>query len=162
MAQNGGAARARLLRMLAWWSSLFALWMLFTSVWSWQIAVWGAGLSGVAAVSADVVARLGLPGTRGRWEWCRELGPATVAVAVDFVIITGVLVRAIASRRREAGTFLSDDSAAGEGLLAAGRRAWVETVATLSPNCYVVDVSPDSGRRLIHDLRPYRSSERPS
>lgn len=162
MADNSGAARAALLRVLACWSPLFALWMLFTGEWTWQIAAWGAGLSLAAAVTGDAVARLGLPGVQGRWGWCRELGPAAAAVPVDFGIITRVLVRAVISRTRKAGRFLSDDSTAGGGNLAAGRRAWVELVATLSPNCYVVDVSPDSGRRLIHDLLPRRSSERPS
>jgi hypothetical protein len=38
----------------------------------------------------------------------------------------------------------------------------VELVATWSPNCYVIDISPESGRRLLHDLRPHRASEQPS
>lgn len=162
MADRDGGMRASLLRLLGWWPPLFALWMLFVGEWSWQIAVWGAGLSLIAAASGDIVARLGLPCTRGRWGWWREGVSAAGAVVVDFGIITRVLVGAIVRRRRDAGTFRRDLSAAGQGPLAAGRRAWVELAATWSPNCYVVDISPESGRRLIHDLRPQRSSELPS
>lgn len=162
MADDDGGMRAFLLRLLGWWPPLFALWMLFVGEWSWQIAVWGAGLSLIAAAARHIVARRGLPGTRGQPGWWREGASAAAAVVVDFGIITGVLAGAIARRRRQAGTFRWDLSAAGQGPLAAGRRAWVELAATWSPNCYVVDISPESGRRLVHDLRPHRSSELPS
>lgn len=162
MPGKDGAMRASPLRVLGWWPPLFALWMLFAGEWSWQVGVWGAGLSLIAAVSGNIVARHGLPGTRGRWGWWREGVSAAGAVVADFGIVTGVLAGAIAGRRREAGTFRQDVSAAGTGPLAAGRRAWVELAATWSPNCYVVDISPESGRRLVHDLRPHRSSEEPS
>lgn len=156
------AVSARVLRLLRWWPPLFALWMLFVGDWSWLIAVWGAAMAMVAAVSAELVGAEGLLDVRGRWSWCRELGPATLAVLVDFWIIVRVLATSIAAGRREAGTFLEDASASGQGPEPAGRRAWVELVATWSPNCYVLDISPDSGRRLIHDLRPHRPSELPS
>ena len=162
MTGKGGVLRTGVPRVLRWWPPLFALWLLFAGEWSWQVGVWGAGLSLIAAVAGNVVARRGLPGTRGRWGWWREGGSAAGAVAVDFGIVTRVLADAITARRREAGTFRRDLSAAGQGPLAAGRRAWVELAATWSPNSYVVDISPESGRRLIHDLRPHRSSELPS
>lgn len=162
MADKDGGTRASLLRLLGWWPPLFALWVLFAGEWSWQIAVWGVGSSLIAAAAALSVARRGLPGTRGQWAWWREGASAAAAVVVDFGIITRVLAGAIARRRRDAGTFRWDLSAAGQGQLAKGRRAWVELAATWSPNCYVVDISPESGRRLIHDLRPQRSSELPS
>ncbi len=162
MAGQRSAFPARLRRALPWWPPLFALWLLFAGEWTWQVALCGAGLSLVAAISGGAVAARGLPGTRVRWRWCRELASAAAAVVADFGIVTAVLAGALARRRRHAGTFREDHSAAGPGRLAAGRRAWVELVATWSPNCYVIDISPQSGRRLIHDLRPHRPSEQPS
>jgi hypothetical protein len=69
---------------------------------------------------------------------------------------------AIATGRRRLGAFGEDRSAAGSGELPAGRRAWVTLVATWSPNCYVLDIDPETGRRLVHDLEPHRLSEQPA
>lgn len=161
--QGGRAASwSRGVRLAGWWLPLFALWLLLVGQWSWLVGIWGAGMSLVAAVSAGAVVSQGLLDVRGRWGWCREAGPAAAAVVADFVIVTAVLVRAIGSRRRRVGVFRQDASASGTGPLAAGRRAWVELVAGWSPNCYVIDISAESGRRLVHDLRPHRPSERPS
>ncbi|MFB4305030.1 hypothetical protein [Actinomadura sp. GTD37] len=157
-----GTVPARMLRVARWWPPLFALWMLFVGDWSWLIGVWGAAMAFIAAVGAELVVAQGLLDVRGRWRWCRELGPATLAVLTDFGIVVRVLATCVATGRREAGTFLHDAGASGRGPEPAGRRAWTTLIATWSPNSYVLDISPDSGRRLIHDLRPHRSSERPS
>lgn len=162
MGSEDAPVRPRVRRVLRWWPPLFALWMLFVGDWSWQIGVWGAAMALVAAVSADLVAAVGLLDARGRWGWARELGSAAVALIVDFGLLVQVLVTSIAARRHEVGVFLEDTSTSGTGPLPAGRRAWVELVAGWSPNCYVIDISPDSGRRMIHDLRPRRQSELPS
>lgn len=162
MASETAAVLARVRRLLRWWPPLFALWMLFVGEWSWLIAVWGAVMALAAAVSAELVVAEGLLDVRERWRWCRELGPAAIAVLVDFGIIVHVLARSIVTGRREPGVFLEDASAAGRGPEAAGRRTWVVPVTGWSPNCYVLDISPVTGRRLPHDLRPHRSSELPS
>lgn len=162
MTDESGGKRTGWPGMLRWWPPLFVLWMLFVGEWSWLIGFWGAGMALAAAAGAEIVAREGMLDVRGRWSWCRELGPAAAAVVVDLAILARELAAAIFARRRHAGVFLEDAGMAGSGASAAGRRAWVEFVATWSPNCYVVDVSPETGRRLIHDLRRHRPSERPS
>lgn len=154
--------RPRPARLLTWWVVLFALWLLFAGQWSGLIAAWGAGLALVAALGGEVVAGQGLLSVRWRPGWLRELGPALVAVVVDFLIITRALAVAIATGRRRLGAFGEDRSAAGSGELPAGRRAWVTLVATWSPNCYVLDIDPETGRRLVHDLEPHRLSEQPA
>ena len=154
--------RARPARLLAWWVVLFALWLLFAGQWSWLIAAWGAGLALVAALSGEVVAGQGLLSVRWRPDWLRELGPALAAVVVDFLIISRALVVAMVIGRRRLGTFRQDRSTAGLGELPAGRRAWVTLVATWSPNCYVLDIDPETGRRMVHDLEVHRLSEQPS
>jgi hypothetical protein len=140
---------------------LFALWLLFAGQWSWLVAVWGAGLALVAALGGEVVARQGLLSTGWRPAWLREVGPALVAVVVDFLIVTRALAVAIATGRRRLGVFRQDSSAAGSGELPSGRRAWVALVATWSPNCIVLDIDPQTGRRLVHDLEPHGLSEQP-
>jgi hypothetical protein len=163
VAQDGTVTRQRGIRWVVWWVVLFGLWLLFAGEWSWLVAAWGAGLSLIATVGAGVVARQGLFDARGRWSWVRELGSAAVAVVVDFAILTRALAGAVIEGRRERGLFIEDaSSAAGHAPLAAGRRAWVTLVATWSPNCYVVDIDPDSGRRIIHDLQSHRASELPA
>ena len=42
------------------------------------------------------------------------------------------------------------------------RRAWLALLAGYSPNAYLVDVYPDTGTALLHDLVPRRSSEEPA
>ncbi|MDQ3826289.1 MAG: hypothetical protein M3319_15450 [Actinomycetota bacterium] len=148
-------------RLLAWWILLFALWLLFAGQWSWLIALWGAGLALVAAFGGEVVAGQELLSVRWRPGWFRELGPALAAVVVDFLIVTRALAVAIATGRRRLGEFREDRSTAGPGKLSAGRRAWIELVTTWSPNCYVLDIDPETGRRLLHDLEAHRVSEQP-
>lgn len=117
-----------------------------------MIAAWGAGLALVAALSGEVVAGQGLLSVRWRPDWLRELEPALVAVVVDFLIIIRAFAVAMVIGRQRLGTFRQDRSAAGLGELPAGRRAWVTLVATWSPNCYVLDIDPETGRRTVHDL----------
>lgn len=161
---EGAVPGMRRLRRLLWCPVLFALWLLFAGETSWLVAVWGIGGSLIAMVGVEAVVRRGLLRVRGQWRWIRELGPAALAVPVDFVVITVTLFASLRRRRRDqlaVGGFRRDDSAGGERPVDVGRRAWVATVATWSPNCYVIDIAPDSGRRLIHDLHSRRASELP-
>lgn len=141
---------------------LFALWLLFVGQWSWLIGAWGAGLALVATFGAEVVAGQGLLSVRWRPGWLRELGPAAAGVVVDFLVVTRALTVAVVTGRRRLGVFREDRSAAGSGELPTGRRAWVELVAGWSPNCYVLDIDPATGRRLVHDLVARPSSEQPA
>lgn len=149
------------LRILLWFLSLYALWWWLVGTWSPWNAVWGAGLAGLGAVAALVT---GGPGRRrgpGR-RWPQELGRAVLQVPLDFAVLVAVLARAVVrGDRGPHGSFLAR-STRETGSHAASRRAWVTLLATLSPNAYVVDLDADSGRALVHDLRPWRSSEEPA
>ncbi len=117
MASDGVTVSSRVQRVLRWWPPLFALWMLFVGEWSWLTGVWGAGMALIAAAAADLVVSAYLLDARGRWRWCRELGPAAVAVLVDFGIVVHVLVKSIVTGRRRVGVFLEDAGASGQGPL---------------------------------------------
>lgn len=161
---EGAVPGMRRLRRLLWGPVLFALWLLFAGEASWLVAIWGIGGGLMAMVGVEAVVRRGLLHVRGQWRWIRELGPAAIAVPVDFLVITAALFASLRRRRRDqfaVGGFRRDESAEGDEPIDVGRRAWVTTVATWSPNCYVIDIASDSGRRLIHDLHPRRASELP-
>lgn len=162
MGRQAVIPRPRPGRLLVWWVVLFALWLLFAGQWSWLVAAWGAGLALVAALGGEVVAGQGLLSVRWRPSWLRELGPALLAVVVDFLVVTRALAVAVATGRRRLGVFRQDSSAAGSGELPSGRRAWVTLVVTWSPNSYVLDIDPETGRRMVHDLEVHRLSEQPT
>lgn len=149
-------------RFAGWWIALFGMWLLLAGEGTRLSAIWGAAAALVAAVAATVVA--GRAGAAGhvRLRWLAELPRAAVAVVVDLAVVTAALAGSMACGQRERGVFVRDRSRAGGDREAAGRRAWVELVATWSANSYVIDVSPATGRRLLHDLVPRRSSESPS
>jgi len=83
-------------------------------------------------------------------------------VVVDFGIVTWALLVSVARRRVVRGEFVSREPTHGSWTTrGAGPRAWTVLVATYSPNAYVVDLDPDAGRVLLHDLIPYHRSESP-
>jgi multisubunit Na+/H+ antiporter MnhE subunit len=149
------------LRILLWFLSLYALWWWLVGTWSPWNAVWGAALACLGSVAALVTggpARRRTPSSR----WPQELGRAVLQVPLDFALLVAVLSRTVVQGDRGPhGSFLAR-STRETGSRAASRRAWVTILATLSPNAYVVDLDADSGRALVHDLRPWRSSEEPA
>lgn len=149
--------------LLAWWVALFWLWLLWVGEWNaieWEAAA-VAGL--VAAVAAVVVHRLGVLGFRVRAGWLAPVPGVLWQVVVDFGILVRVLALTLARRRPPRGVFraLPYDADRAGGGLADGRRAVDSLLATYSPNAYVVDVDPERGLALVHDLVPRRSSEAP-
>jgi hypothetical protein len=74
-------------------------------------------------------------------------------VVPDFVRVLAALT---APRR---GTFRSVPfPAGGQRDVDRGRRAWVTLTASLAPNRLVVDIDPETGEALVHDLLPGASS----
>jgi hypothetical protein len=84
-------------------------------------------------------------------------------VFVDFGILTWALLAGIARRRIVRGELIARARPRGSWVTqGAGPRAWTGLVASFSPNAYVIDVDPEEGRVLLHDLVPYRKSEEPA
>lgn len=147
---------------LAWWLGLFWLWFLLVGEWNREEVVAAA----IAATLAATLAEL----ARVRTGFAARLSPRDVRVLpktlgmvfVDFGIIVWALLVSVARRRVVRGEFVSREaerkSAVTRGV---GPRAWTVLVAAYSPNAYVVDLDPDTGRVLLHDLVPHRASEEP-
>jgi len=84
-------------------------------------------------------------------------------VFVDFGIVVWALVASLLRRQVVRGAFRSHDFPAGsDDPGSAAVRAWAGLLATYSPNAYVVDLEPERGLSLVHDLVPYRASEKPA
>ena len=155
---------ARLGAWILWWLGLFWLWLLLTGDWN-RIEVIGAACgAAVAATVAEIVraaarASLGVP-----LGPLRALPGALAVVPVDFGILVWALVRSLVRRRVVRGAFVTRPIEAGPKTTPAGRalRAWTVFVAGFSPNAYVIEIDPDAETVLLHDLVPWRRSEKPA
>jgi hypothetical protein len=147
-----------------WFVSFFWLWMFLAA--DWNRIEWIAGAC-VAAVAATIAEPL------RRAAGVRLLVPRVVLrasalvfpmVFVDFGILVWVLARSLAARQVIRGRYLSRPFESGPKTTPAGvaHRAWTVLLAGYSPNAYVVDIDPDRGVVLLHDLVPYRRSEEPA
>ncbi len=146
----------RALRLAAgfvwWWVALFWLWLLVAGDWN-RVELVGAACAGAAGAILAVCGQQLVGATvrpasgafRGAWS-------VPVAILVD----AGILLRCLVRRDVE-GTFVVRRV----DLRGASERAWTVLVAGYSPNAYVVDVDPERGEALLHDLVPRRSSESP-
>ncbi|HET6635685.1 MAG TPA: hypothetical protein VFH77_11760 [Streptomyces sp.] len=146
-----------------WACALFPVWFLFVGEWDPLNAMWGAGASVLTGVTAAFMAGRGLKPPALRLRWLSAVPSTVWQTAVDFGVVTAVLVRSVVHRRRgPVGHFVRTDSSAGAGgRRPAARRAWLTAAVTWSPNAYVIDIDPDTGQALLHDLRPRRASEEP-
>jgi hypothetical protein len=148
---------------LLWWLGCFWFWVLLVGGWDRVDALAGAGAACVAATIAErarAAARLEL---RISSRAVRAAASVPVAMVWDFGILTVALVRSAATRRVVRGEYVSRAVDAGPKTTPAGRahRAWLALLAGYGPNAYLVDVDPDEGVALLHDLVPRRRSEAP-
>lgn len=148
---------------VAWWLALFWLWMLLVG--EWNRVGWVA-----AATAAAIGATLGEL-ARSRTGFAAPLPSRAIVdvpqalgmVVVDFGILVRVLVVSVARRRVVRGKFVSRELEGGShAARGVGARAWTALAASYSPNAYVVDIEPESGTVLLHDLVPNLPSERPA
>ncbi len=154
---NRRAVGKRVAWWLAWLVLLFWLWLAFVG--EWDRTEWvAATLAGALAATVAVLVRAqGELRARFRLRWLTETARVPLQIVVDFWL----LVRALPSRRE--GIFHARPTAPrGGGAEQAARRAFVATVATYSPNAYVVDVDRETGEVLLHDLVSNRRSEEPA
>ncbi len=151
------------LAWVAWWIGLFWLWFLLVGEWNGQELVAAAIAAALAASVAELArARTGFD-ARVPLRGLAQLPKAFGMVVVDFGIVVWALGTSVARRRVVRGRLVSRKLEGGAGAArGVGPRAWTELVACYSPNAYVIDVDPESHTVLLHDLVPYRPSERPA
>ena len=70
---------------------------------------------------------------------------------------------AVALVRGRRGCFVVRElDAGGDDPRSVGLRAFTAFVANFSPNAYVVEIDPEQNLVLLHDLVPFRKSEKPA
>jgi hypothetical protein len=128
---------------------LVAVWLLLVGTVAWVEVVAGLCAAGIGLAAAAVVRSQGLLKVRVDWRWLRLTWKPLARVLPDFLLLMAALVRP------PAGTFTRlDFPAGGQRAADVGRRAFAVWAGSLAPNRLVVDVDPDSGQALVHDLVP--------
>jgi hypothetical protein len=147
-----------------WAVVLASLFMLWVGQWTAINCVAAVILGVVGAGLTLPMAKAGLFDFKFSLRWARFLISVPKQIFVDFWLLTAQLVLAVLRRRRRVGTFVAraDYPAGGADAKGTAWRAFVTVVATWSPNSYVVEIDPETGNRLAHDLVPNRASESPA
>ena len=148
---------------LLWWLGCFGLWLALVADWSRVNALAGACAAAVAATVAEYARAAARQDVRVSGTTLRAAGGVPVAVVVDFGILMLALVRSASRRQVARGEYVSREIDPGPKTTPAGRarRAWLALLSGYSPNSYLVDVDPETGTALLHDLVPRRGSEEP-
>ena len=134
---------------LFWFAALLALWLLLVGAIDDVELVAGICAAAVGAIATAVVRSQGLLGFRVELRRLRRVWRPLLQVVPDFLLLMAALVR------RRAGTFRTlDFPVGGERAVDAGRRALAVVAPSLAPNRLVVDVDPEAGDAVVHDLVP--------
>ena len=137
----------RVAAWLAWFGGLLILWLLLVGTIAHTEVIAGLGAAAVAATAAEVVRSLGLLDFRVERKWLARTPRQLLRAVPDFFLVLGTIVR---PRR---GTFRTIPfPTGGERAVDHGRRAWAGLAGSLAPNRLVVDVDPEAGEGLVHDL----------
>ena len=143
----------RVLSLVVWWALLVLLWLAYVGTLAGTEVVAGLVAALIAAVALEAVRTQGLLHFRTDRVWLVRAWKAPAQIVYDFVLLTWLLARALARRRRVAGEFLSVPFPAGDARAQyAWRRAWVTTLGTMSPNVLVVDLDAEQKTALLHSL----------
>ena len=143
----------RVVAWLSWFAVLLILWLVLVGTVQDVEIIAGLFAAAIGASAAEVVRSLGLLNFRVEWRWLRQLWKPLLRVVPEFLLLMFVLAR---PQRGELRTL--DFPVGGERGVDAGRRAFAVLATSLAPNRLVVDVDPESGGALVHDLVPQRAS----
>ena len=91
--------------------------------------------------------------------WAFRGWSALLVVFSDFGIVMWALVQSARRREIVRGVFRSHED---DDIGTPGVRTWRNLLANYSPNAYVVELEPERGLVLLHDLIPRRKSEEPA
>ena len=139
----------RLAAWLSWSGGLFVLWLLLVGTVQDVELIAGLCAAAVGATAVEVVRSQRLLRFRVERQWLWLVRRPLRRVVPDFFVVLAALVRPPRGRfvRIEFPT-------GGRRAVDAGRRAFAVLGPSLAPNRLVVDVDPDSGEALVHDLVP--------
>jgi len=139
----------RLAAWLSWSGGLFVLWLLLVGTVQDVELIAGLCAAAVGATAVEVVRSQRLLRFRVERQWLWLVRRPLRRVVPDFFVVLSALVRPSRGRFRRI-----EFPTGGERAVDSGRRAFAVLGPSLAPNRLVVDVDPDSGEALVHDLVP--------
>jgi hypothetical protein len=143
----------RVAAWLAWFAGLLVLWLLLVGTVQEVELVAGIAAAAIGATAAEVVRSLGLLRYRVESRWLLAGLRQLVHVVPEFFRV----LAALAAPRQ--GVFRTVPfPTGGERDVDRGRRAWATLAASFAPNRLVVDMNPETGEALVHDLLPDAAS----
>jgi hypothetical protein len=143
----------RLTAWLCWLAGLFALWLLLVGTVQDLELIAGLAAAAIGATAAEVVRAQGLLRYRIERRWLFRGTRQLLLVVPDFFRVLAAL------GRRPRGAFRTIPfPAGGERDVDRGRRAWATIAASFAPNRLVVDIDPETGEALVHDLLPHAAA----
>lgn len=137
----------------AWFAGLFVLWLFLVGTVQNLELVAGLAASAIGATAAEIARALGPLRMRLEWRWARRGWRPLVRVVPEFVLLLAALFRRPQGTLREL-----EFPAGGQRGVDVGRRAFAVFAGSISPNRIVIDLDPERGRALVHDLLPDVSS----
>ena len=145
--------------VVLWWAAAVGTWLLTLSSLSTPEVV-AAVVAGLPCAVMAVLARRAVRGPLfPRAAWLRWLPPVPVAVVADTVRVLGLAAGVLVGRRIPEGDVrrvqLRRDR---DDQQWQNRQAAAAVLVTTSPGTVVLDVDPDSGAMLVHDLGGGRPS----
>ena len=132
---------------LAWFAGLFLLWLLLVGNLAGTERIAGLFAAAIGATAAEIVRSLGLFEFRVERRWLARTPKQLASAFFGFFVVLRTLARP------RSGTFRTAEfPTGGERAVDHGRRAWAAFAGSLGPNTLVVDLDPNSGLALLHDL----------
>jgi hypothetical protein len=137
----------RLTAWLAWFGGLLVFWLLLVGTVQDVERIAGLAAAAIGATAAEAVRSQGLLRYRVEARWLLRGTRQLLRVAPDFFRVLAAL------GRPPRGAFRTlPFPAGGQRDIDRGRRAWATLTASLAPNRLVVDLDPEQGEALVHDL----------
>jgi hypothetical protein len=136
-----------------WYGSLFAVWLLLVGTVQRVELIAGLCAAGIGVAATELVRAQGLLKFRIQWSWLRLTWRPLARVVPEFLLLLTALFRPPRGSFRKL-----EFPAGGERAVDAGRRAFAVWAGSLAPNRLVLDVDPESGKALVHDLVRGRGS----
>jgi multisubunit Na+/H+ antiporter MnhE subunit len=137
----------RLAAWLSWFAILLIVWLLLVAVVQDVEIIAGLCAAAIGATTMEVVRSQGLLSYRVETRWLARGARRLLHVVPEFFGVLGVIFRP------QRGVFrILDFPTGGERAVDHGRRAWAGLAASLAPGRLVVDLNPETGEVLVHDL----------
>lgn len=143
-------AVAAVVRFVAWFWALEALWAVFVGTIQSTELYAGLIAAGLVSLFVEALRRVGLLRFRVSWRTVGQTRSTLFHVVFDFVLVLWLLLRAVARRERVRGRWLSVEFEEEPGERGRFRRALTTVLENESSNGMVVDI--DNGRVLLHSL----------